>query len=256
MVNSTQQYTAAVVQNRCLGNKRYYLTFEAGPIAQKGFRAGQFVYLRSFHQPEPLLRRAFSIASGDFEKNTLSIYFDVKGRGTARLSALRPGDSIDVLGPLGNGFDKAAYASTSILVAGGCGVAPILALAREIKTLGKDAVVCYGARSKEALVLVKALRRAATRLVLATEDGSAGKKGKITEWLPQTGAPVFACGPTPMLKALAHIRPDTSVAVEARMACGLGVCNGCTVPMQDGTQKRCCVDGPVFNVSEVAWNLL
>ncbi|OGJ87106.1 MAG: hypothetical protein A2268_15470 [Candidatus Raymondbacteria bacterium RifOxyA12_full_50_37] len=231
----------------------YWLSFRAPAMAMAA-EPGHFVFIKPEGEKAPLLRRAFSIASIEKDGN-IAVCFDVKGPGTARLAQCGKGDMIRVLGPCGTPFPTQAFQAANVLIAGGMGIAPMLFLAQRLKRLKKKVFFYFGARSREQLVLLSAVKKVSDSCVLATEDGSAGKKGFVTLHVRDTkGAPVFACGPNPMLKAVSALFPDALVSLETRMACGLGVCMGCGVVMKDASIKRCCVNGPVFKGSEVQWD--
>jgi dihydroorotate dehydrogenase electron transfer subunit len=234
----------------------HLLDFRA-PALARAARPGQFVFVKPAEHGLPLLRRAFSVALADPRKGEVSIYFDVKGPGTLALSRLVPGHALNVLGPLGRGFPRGAFKPVNRLVGGGCGLAPLLFLARVLRRLNKAVHFYYGARTRKLLNFLPELKKTCTSLTVATEDGSLGRKGYVVDHV-QAGAgdAVFACGPNPMLKAVAAAFPRARVALETEMACGAGVCMGCAVRMRDRTFKRCCVEGPVFNASEIAWDPL
>ncbi|MFH0920978.1 MAG: dihydroorotate dehydrogenase electron transfer subunit [Fibrobacterota bacterium] len=246
--------TAVVVAAARLIPNGAQLTFRA-PVIAKSARPGQFVFVKPALLREPVLRRAFSVSAVDRVKGDVSVYFDIKGEGTRALAALKKGDTLAVTGPCGHGFDPHGFGRRNLLVAGGCGIAPMLFLATELKKKGRKVDFYYGARTASQLVYRRELGRLCDTLTLATDDGSAGTRGVITRRLPDSPeTPVFACGPRAMLNAFQRLRPDAQVALEAEMACGVGVCMGCAVKMADGSLTRCCVEGPVFRASEVSWN--
>jgi dihydroorotate dehydrogenase electron transfer subunit len=231
-----------------------FITLKAPAIA-KSARPGQFVYVKPCGAKEPLLRSAFSVMDANRVSGRISLYVDVKGPGTEALAALRKNDRVSLLGPLGTGFDPKSYRKTNVLIGGGCGSAPLFFLARDLRKRGKRVVFYYGARTKAQLAFAALLKSVCHETIVVTDDGSAGKKGLVTEYLdfsPEHA--VFACGPKPMLNAVAALAPHACVAMETEMACGVGVCMGCAVAMKDGTYKRCCTEGPVFRAKDVAWN--
>lgn len=208
---------------------------------------------------DPLLRRPLSVQ--DCRPGELALLYRVAGRGTAQLAGRKPGGSVDVLGPLGRGFPLPA-GRQAILVAGGIGAAPLFYLARTLHAEGKDVFFLFGARDQEGLYLAGELASVTAKLQLATEDGSAGYHGLVTDLLPPEqsypAAPVFACGPTAMLRTVATLcreaRRECFVSLESRMACGVGACLGCVVETSRGGQReyaRVCVEGPVFRGEEV-----
>jgi len=237
-------------------------------------RAGQFVHVltRGSEHFDPLLRRAFSIASLDIE--SFDIVFRVEGKGTSALSCFLPGTPLDVLGPLGRPF----HISTSPiwLVGGGVGVPPLAMLAQQesrARILEPQSIKTFvGARTSVELLCLDDFARHEVDIVTATEDGSAGFHGYVTqilethlrEHLLASGLMpmVCACGPTPMLSAVAKVcaRFDVAcqVSLEESMPCGIGVCNGCVVAMKDsvdeyGRYQRLCVHGPVMWAHEINW---
>jgi dihydroorotate dehydrogenase electron transfer subunit len=217
---------------------------------------------------DPLLRRAFSIAA--INDDTFDIVYRVEGRGTALLSQQQHGNSIDVLGPLGVPF--APPAAHSILVGGGVGVPPLAMFAAQHATdTTYSMTALIGARSKDYLVCIEDLERNGVPVSVATDDGSAGTQGRVTELLepmldklsPDAERPlVYTCGPLVMLRAVAKLcavyNVPCQVSLEESMPCGVGVCNGCVVPLLHATDdygayRRICVDGPVMWAQEIAW---
>jgi dihydroorotate dehydrogenase electron transfer subunit len=218
---------------------------------------------------EPLLPRPFSIHR--IQGNQVEILFKVIGEGTKQLADLKKGDFLEVRGPLGRGFhfDMDQHL---ILVAGGMGVAPLLFLAetweRSQKKNSKGSLQLFlGARIKEELLCLKKFERTGAKIFAATEDGSWGEKGLITQLLikkmkkPSPDQGLFACGPNPMLKAVRDWAVQKGIAcqlsLETRMACGLGACLGCVVARKMGTEiayVNVCQQGPVFEAQEVFWD--
>ena len=188
----------------------------------------------------------------------LALLFQVVGRGTAWLSRRKPGEALDLLGPLGRGFQLDSKAKRVLLVAGGMGVAPLAFLAQRAVEKGLEATLLLGARTGERLYPQELLPRG-LKTVIATEDGSFGQMGLATVLLPPLlagAAQVFACGPVDMLRAMARMpelrdRP-VQVSLELRLGCGFGVCLGCSVPTTKGN-RLVCRDGPVFLLDEVVW---
>ncbi len=217
--------------------------------------SGQFFLLSV---PGVFLRRPFSIYSAG--KNDIRFLYKIIGRGTENLSKMRPGESIRVFGPLGNGYDKRhAAGRTPFFVAGGTGVASLHFLAKELK----KGYLFYGARTKQDLVCLDGFREAGVKLNIATEDGSAGRKGLVTDLLDQHLSAVdtdeiilYSCGPHAMMEAVARLclkyHVKGFVSLEEMMACGVGNCQGCAVKIGD-ENRMVCKDGPVFDISEVNW---
>jgi len=221
---------------------------------------GQFVMLRGPWSQHPMLPRAFSVLAASTHE--LEIMLKVVGRGTRLLAALDPDQTVTVLGPLGKPFPAPAPGLRDVCVGGGSGIPPLALHALRAQRAGHDAVeVIYGGRSAADLVLLDRLNNAEINVHPCTEDGSLGTHGRVTDVLIErldTEAPVrvLACGPTPMLKAVAKLCKDRDVtcllSLETEMACGLGICRGCTVARRDGKGYLCtCIEGPVFNAEEV-----
>jgi dihydroorotate dehydrogenase electron transfer subunit len=260
------QNLVPVVRSKVLQNKIARLTFCSGVISQKA-EPGNFVHLRVSQGYYPLLRRAFSIHQTDPRKGQFDILFKVVGPGTEMLSKKRPGDPLDALGPLGNGFSLPGEDRKVMLVAGGMGIAPLWFLLLRLVEKHQPSGLTFflGARSRDELVYPEELGRSGVRLVMATDDGSAGHEGLVTEvFLKEIQnqsvdfgkLAVYSCGPPLMLKRMAQIARkfdfSCQVSLENHMACGVGVCWGCAVKQADGTYKRVCADGPVFGTRELA----
>ncbi len=222
-------------------------------------RPGQFVMIGcGLDTPGVfMLPRPFSIGWRSPD-GRIGILLRVFGQGTRRLSALERGDRVLLLGPLGEPFRLTAGQPIRC-VAGGVGLAPFLFLAGEARAADHDVTLVYGERSAP-YVFDPALIRELTGGVaqIWTEDGSAGSRGLVTQGLdPDDEALLLACGPTPMLRAVAAFArdhgADLQVSVEEYMACGVGTCQGCVVPGADGRWIKSCTEGPVFDARELAW---
>jgi dihydroorotate dehydrogenase electron transfer subunit len=181
------------------------------------------------------------------------------GRGTHWLSQRQAGDSLDLLGPLGNGYTVYPDAKNLLLVAGGIGIAPLVFLAQKASGLGCSITLLLGARTAAELY-PKNLLPAKLKLITATEDGEKGHKGMITDLLPDYinwADQVFACGPLPMYQAMARMpqlrNKPVQISLEVRMGCGLGICYGCTIKTRNGL-KQVCKDGPVFELNDILWD--
>ena len=268
-----QDITTAVLRNTDLGNANFLLEFDATP-SMAGMTPAQF-FMLGIPGSETLLRRPFSVCGlpGTFEDapgDAVQVLYKVVGTGTGLLASLAPGAALDVLGPLGNGFQAPAEPGVRpVFVAGGIGSAPFPALASWLSGRGETPVMYYGARSKADLPLADWFSAHTERLVVTTEDGSAGRKGLVTEPLGELLASdeagaihLYACGPEPMLKAVAQLAQRHEVtcdlSLEAHMACGFGVCLGCVVPTRrPGSDEihydRVCVEGPVMRAGVLAW---
>lgn len=223
----------------------YDVTVEAGELAAAA-RPGQFAHI---YVPGKTLRRPISIC--EIGPGTLRFVFQAKGEGTRMLAANRPGDTWDILAPLGNGFDLGDTSRHVCFVGGGIGVPPLLQAA---KAFGEKATVVTGFRNKDAVILQEDFKNNRNQVVLCTDDGSAGIHGLVTSCLPQQCDAIFACGPTPMLKAVARAAAERNIpcqlSLEERMACGIGACLGCAVRLKDEDGWKfghVCKDGPVFD---------
>jgi len=216
-----------------------------------------------------LLRRAFAIydvKDRGVYGGTVEFVFAVHGRGTAWLSSRRQGDALDVVGPLGRPFRLPKTAVNVTLVGGGYGSAPLLPLAVALRERGCRVDVVLGAGSSDRLFGFLEAKRMADSISVSTDDGSMGVRGRVTDLLPEvldrsSADVVYACGPMPMLRAVAELAAErgipSQVAVEESMACGIGVCMTCVLPVvgTDGLTRmvRSCVEGPVFAGDRVRW---
>lgn len=251
-----------VVHQEDLGAGVYYLVLEA-PAAAAAAVPGQFLHVRVGEGYDPLLRRPFSLHEVDRLSGTVGLLYKVRGRGTAWLSARRPGDLLDVLGPLGSGFPPPPGTGSCVLVGGGLGTAPLFFLAAELRRKGWKIVFLAGAASAAGLYRLEVLETLGLELAVATEDGSRGYRGLVTEllaaYLRQRGAPaaLYACGPWEMLCRAAKLGKDhgipTFVSLEQIMGCGTGLCLGCAVPVRGG-YARACTEGPVMPAEKVVWD--
>lgn len=228
------------------------------PEAAAVSKAGQFVHIRAEGYT---LRRPISICETDKDKGTVRIVFEVRGGGTDRLSQLQVGDKMDIILPLGNGFTvkEIPEGKNVVVVGGGIGVPPMCGVSAQYKNV--KAII--GFRSKDKVILEEDLRRIGAEVTVCTDDGSCGESGVVTVPLEKelekgNTAMIFACGPTPMLKAVIECAKryniPCEVSLEQRMACGVGACVGCACNInRDGKNHvlRVCKDGPVFKAEEV-----
>ncbi|MBR1921495.1 MAG: dihydroorotate dehydrogenase electron transfer subunit [Kiritimatiellae bacterium] len=254
-----------VVEHRELGSGYRHIVLSAPAIAEAA-APGQFVHVRVPALEASALRRPFSIFNA--EDGRIELIYKTVGRGTAALRAVAPGDDIEMLGPLGHGFPTKC-AGEALLVGGGYGVAPLYFLARRLLAAdeGRPSVMLFvGGRTAADLLAVdrfKALGRVEIRL--ATNDGSAGVKGLVTDPLDDelirlrgAGAEfeLFACGPDPMLKAVALRATGTGakgwISMDRHMVCGVGACYACIQKTVRGN-SRCCIEGPVFAAADLVW---
>lgn len=234
------------------------ITLYAPQIA-KVATPGQFVNVKCSTTMDPLLRRPFSLNRINREDGTIGLLYKVVGRGTELMSQLRVGDAIQVLGPLGRGFTWTEGLGHALLIAGGIGVAPLYPLAQSLVANGAKVTCLFGARCSQDLADRDELAALGVIVSCCTEDGSCDTKGLVTDLMRGTSDKfdcAFACGPNPMLAALkelcSDIRLPLQVSLEQIMACGLGVCLGCTCEKENETGYwHVCSDGPVLWAEEV-----
>lgn len=240
------------------------MTLSAPAGLTGGMRAGHFVEVlcRVEGSFDPLLRRPYSIYSHDPRADTFILLVRPYGRGSAWLSERETGAVIDVLGPLGNTFEIGPKSRHLLMIAGGVGAAPLVMLSEAAVEMGLSVTYLMGAADEDALLPASALPDA-VEYIVATEDGSRGHRGFVTDLVPeylQWADQIFACGPEPMFRSLRDTvsrhrlgsHPKVWVSVERTMACGLGACLGCVVETRRG-MRTSCVDGPVFDMDEVIW---
>ncbi|HXG40119.1 MAG TPA: dihydroorotate dehydrogenase electron transfer subunit [Candidatus Limnocylindrales bacterium] len=278
---------AELVESREILPGQWLQTYHAPHVAA-GARAGQFVHLRPGDWSGFVLRRPFSINTADPVGGRITIHFRVVGRGTEWFARLRPGETVDLLGPLGRPFEVDPRSRHLLLIAGGLGIAGVRMLADEAVRDGRQVVLLFGAASARD-VYPSSLLPDEVEYVVATEDGSLGHRGRVTDLVPSYEAwadQAFACGPYPMLEALARLaagrrerlgvarlgrkrgggRPPAlgspaarrkaflQVSMEQNMGCAVGACLGCVVMGVSGTPQRVCREGPVFAAEEIAWD--
>ena len=238
------------------------LVLEA-PELSAALAPGQFVHVRVPSLEQSALRRPFSVF--DAAEGRVTVLYKTVGRGTSALNCVKPGDEVSVLGPLGRGFPVECDGA-ALLVGGGYGVAPLHFLARVLKASGRNDVIAFiGGRTSNDLLAVDELRALGVDVRLATNDGSAGTKGLVTDPLDDELArlraegrrfELFACGPDPMLKAVAMRANGTGakgwISMDRHMICGVGACYACIQKTVRGN-SRCCVEGPVFRATDLVW---
>ncbi len=233
-----------IISNEDLGQGVYLMEVEGTYEGQPG----QFYMLRDW-ETDPILSRPLGVV--DLEKNSIKFLYMVVGRGTEMFSKKKVGEEIELMGPLGKGFDLGDHKKVAI-VAGAAGLAPMLLLA---KSLNCQVDLYAGFRDYD--FFIDAFKDYVDNIYISSDNGKVGFHGNIVQLMKeknQTYDMVYACGPMPMLKALAEAvdKEKLQVSLEARMACGFGVCLGCGVKTLEGT-KRACHDGPVFLASEVVF---
>jgi dihydroorotate dehydrogenase electron transfer subunit len=254
---------APVLANDALRGTSLRLRLEVGAGWPES-EPGQFVMLSPGPLPaaprfDPLLPRPMAVFRRDGAR--LEVLYKVTGRGTALLAAARSGDRVRVVGPLGRGFAPPDPGRRALLVGGGTGIASLFDLAARARARGPVAAL-LGARSAPDLMAEDDFRALGVELRLATEDGSAGRRGLVTDLLAdalaEAPAHVYVCGPTPMMRKAAELAERAGAActasLENRMACGFGVCLGCAVPRRQGGYALVCRDGPVLPAEALRWD--
>lgn len=258
-----RQIKAEVLKNVKLSADCFLLDLRSGYIAANS-KPGQFVQVRIEGKGgRPFLRRPFSIHSVK-DKNTFQLLCEIVGEGTRILSGCKKGDVLDIIGPLGNGFEVNPK-KNNLLAAGGMGIAPLLFLAEILKKSGAEnkTLLFLGARSKDRLIAQKEFESLRIKTLVCTDDGSCGEKGFVTSLLEEfiggntdlkKNSLISGCGPAPMLKTLIEtakkLNAECQVSLEEMFACGVGACLGCAVKSKEG-YKLVCKDGPVFRGEEV-----
>ncbi len=243
-----KQSLFTILTNKALTSSVYEMTLEGDTSAITA--PGQFVNIRLAGK---FLRRPISVC--DWEAGKLTIVYKVVGRGTAQMAAMVPGETLDILTGLGNGYDLSLVGSAPLLVGGGVGVPPMYGLAKRLRALGKEVQVILGFNTKEEIFYADAFKALGCAVTVTTADGSYGVKGFVTDAMQGLSYTHFcACGPEPMLKALYKASTTSGqMSFEERMGCGFGACMGCSCKTLTG-YKRICKDGPVMKKEEILWD--
>ncbi|MCK5580098.1 MAG: dihydroorotate dehydrogenase electron transfer subunit [Candidatus Omnitrophica bacterium] len=245
-----------VINNKKLCQQFFHLCLK--PVsAIPEIKPGQFIHIKVSQGLEPVFRRPFSVARAG--KNVEVIY-EVVGKGTEILSQKKPGEILDVLGPLGNSFCKPPKGVKQVvMIGGGVGVAPLLALSDVLKGRGYEMVLLYGGRIKGHTFNMRTFCKNGCKVYVATEDGSVGIKGRVDKLYTKIKANaketfIYTCGPRPMMASVAAFARkhgvQGQVSCEEVMACGVGTCLGCAIETRSG-YKTVCDDGPVFDINEI-----
>ncbi len=255
----SKSFRATVTAHRDINTGFRLLTLQ--PTHQVGVPApGQFYMLQAGATHDPLLKRPFSYFRA--EDGSLSFLYRIRGKGTLAIASLRDGETLSLIGPLGNSYSMPS--GEFIAVAGGIGIASLFSL---LGAAEKRAALFWGGRTANELLMTEAVQALVRSAVITTDDGTAGRKSLITEPLKDYLAlnahlPVYACGSSSMMQAVANTCSEAGarcfVSLEAYMACGVGACLGCVVKIMDadypeGKYRSVCKDGPVFDASTVVW---
>ena len=237
-----------ILTNEALTSSVYRMTLEGDTSAITA--PGQFVNIRLEGK---FLRRPISVC--DWEEGKLTLVYKVVGHGTAQMAAMAPGESLDLLTGLGNGYDLSLVGAAPLLVGGGVGVPPMYGLAKHLRAMGKEVQVILGFNTKAEIFYEQEFKDLGCTVTVTTADGSYGVKGFVTDAMKDLHYSHFcACGPEPMLKALYEAsRTSGQMSFEERMGCGFGACMGCSCKTLTGS-KRICKDGPVMKKEEILWD--
>jgi dihydroorotate dehydrogenase electron transfer subunit len=255
-----KQEHCIVIDHVEIADSIYKLTLK-GELVSEMKSPGQFVHLKIGEGFDPLLRRPISISDIDYKKGQFSMIYRKEGAGTSKLAEKATGMTVDVLGPLGNGFPvrESSIGSTALLVGGGIGVPPLHELSKQLTANGVTVIHVLGFQTSSVVFGEEDFSRYGDTYVV-TVDGSYGYKGFVTDVIQsyQIGFDtLYACGPTPMLRALEKGYPNKKVflSLEERMGCGIGACFACVCHTTDDSTghsyKKVCSDGPVFRAGEV-----
>lgn len=231
----------------------------SGDLVECMLQAGQFVNIKINEVAYPLLRRPISICHIDHELNQFTVIYRAEGEGTKLLSLKTAGELVDILGPLGTGFeiDEVQTSETVVLVGGGIGVPPMYEMAKRLNAKGIKVISVLGFASSSDVFYEEEFKKFA-EVHVATMDGSHGFKGNVVELMKSEGLEfdwIFGCGPKVMLKAIETEYGQTKkgyLSFEERMACGIGACYACVCQLNSGKMARVCKEGPVFKLGEVA----
>lgn len=235
-----------IIRNTALTDSVYKMVLAGDTSAITA--PGQFVNIQLAGK---FLRRPISVC--DYDETTLTILYKVVGAGTEQMCAMVPGETLDLLTGLGNGYDLAPAGDRPVLLGGGVGVPPMYRLAKELIALGKEVTVILGFNTGREVFYEEAFRALGCKTRVTTVDGSRGIKGFATDALPENYTYFYACGPEPMLKAVYRAtKTSGQMSFEERMGCGFGACMGCSCKTLTG-YKRICKDGPVMKKEEILW---
>lgn len=266
------QELAKVKSNEQVKSGYFLMKLEAPKVASEA-EPGQFLHIRLDSTLDPLLRRPISLYGIDREGGILSLLYVVVGRGTQKMSEMSPGTVLDIMGPLGRGFWIPAEATRVLVIGGGIGVAPMYPIIERLKEKGLKQQVIYGFRNSESIVGCEKIEELGVPLKIATDDGSAGRKGYVTEIVKEAFEEFkpdyyYCCGPEVMIKRVKELMQEQGikgqVSLEARMGCGVGACLACTCKTNKSAESGSgdslfdyslvCTHGPVFDAGEVIFD--
>ncbi len=235
-----------ILYNFALTDTVYSMVLEGDTSAL--IAPGQFVNIKLDGK---FLRRPISVC--DYSDKTITIIYKVVGEGTAQMSKMKAGETLDVLVGLGNGFNPEKAGQKPLLIGGGVGIPPLYNLCKELLKMGKKPTVILGFNTKSEIFYDKAFKELGADVIVTTVDGSEGVKGFVTDAFPSDYDYFFTCGPMPMFKAIEKVaKTSGQYSFEERMGCGFGACMGCSCKTKYGN-KRICKDGPVLYREEIIW---
>jgi len=235
-----------IVSNEAIAERVYRMVLQGDT---QGMMPGQFVEIAV---PGRYLRRPISVS--DVEGDRLTIIYKTVGHGTAAMAQMQAGDTLDILTCLGNGYDLSKTQDDVLLIGGGVGVPPLIYLAKRLREQGRNVHVVIGFNTQSEVFAEKEFAAMGCTVEVCTMDGSYGLRGVVTDVIATPAPYYFACGPLPMLRAIAEkIGTNGQMSMEERMGCGVGICVGCSIETKNGV-KRVCKEGPVFNANEVTLN--
>ncbi|MEZ5082662.1 MAG: dihydroorotate dehydrogenase electron transfer subunit [Bacteroidales bacterium] len=223
---------------------------------------GNFAEIQVPNEPDVFLRRPFSILDIDYTKNQISFYVKSIGKGTHKLGELQPGQKVNIIYPLGNQYSIDENLKNVLIIGGGSGIAPFILLGKALKKRNINTTFLIGGRSKNDILLTEEFEKYG-KVLATTEDGTFGEKGLVTQHSVfkdqlSTFDKIYTCGPDPMMHAVGKIAVREGIPCEASlenmMACGFGVCLCCVTATHEGN-KRVCIEGPVFNVNDLSWQI-
>lgn len=235
-----------IVSNEAIAERVYRMVLQGDT---QGMMPGQFVEIAV---PGRYLRRPISVS--DVEGDRLTIIYKTVGHGTAAMAQMQAGETLDILTCLGNGYDLSKTQDDVLLIGGGVGVPPLIYLAKRLREQGRNVHVVIGFNTQSEVFAEKEFAAMGCTVEVCTMDGSYGLRGVVTDVIATPAPYYFACGPLPMLRAVAEkIGTNGQMSMEERMGCGVGICVGCSIETKNGVM-RVCKEGPVFNANEVTLN--
>jgi dihydroorotate dehydrogenase electron transfer subunit len=259
------QFPSRILSNDRISESFYEMSLSWDGLGVFAPLPGQFLTLGIGGGVAPLLRRPFAFAGFDEAESAVSIIYQKRGRGTELLAAARAREVLDVIGPLGASFDDRVIDSDAasgkhVIAAGGVGLGPMLFLSSTLSSRNVRPRFIFGCRNRSFVPSIKAFADASPQI--CTDDGSEGFRGTVADYinannLLDDNTTIYACGPLPMLKSVNKSAEDSDarifVSLEAMMACGVGACMGCVVPIAGGRYLRVCKEGPVFDGTDIQW---